>query len=56
MDDVEQSLIPAVGVVIDGLPIGTATGSLMSLWDVEQVKCCGVRKGNFLAKTLSEVC
>ena len=41
MDDVEQSFDPAIGVVVDGLYIGTGTGSLIHLCAAARVCSTG---------------
>ena len=37
-EDIEKSFDPAVGVVVDGVPIGTNTGQLLDAFDLESVE------------------
>ena len=52
-EDIEKSFDPAVGVVVDGVPIGTNTGQLLDAFDLESVEVLRGRRARCSAATRS---
>ncbi|WP_269333953.1 TonB-dependent receptor plug domain-containing protein, partial [Pseudomonas sp. FW305-3-2-15-C-LB1] len=54
--DVEKSQTPTVGVVVDGVTIGTSTGQLQDAFDIEQIEVLRGPQGTlFGANTIGGV-